>query len=247
MVIDAVLTQVNSDLLVTTHEAPGMVGTSPIGMLFANGSGVFWTLTFILVIVHGFREQRPMIPTVAILLNVSWEILAVFHWPAYNTQMKYGSIAWLTVDVVIVYQLLRYGAAHQRFAEIRKHWRLTVLSGLLLALVGHEFFSLYNADEFGLEDSFLINLIMSVLFIRMYFEYRDTSKLARWIAWSKMLGTAMASVGLTLIMASMPTPPPRSPLFLYYLMVACFLFDTLYVGLLVKARGTAPTGAAVPA
>jgi hypothetical protein len=242
-VLAEALLQVNSDAFVAPREAPYLAHATPLDMFFLNGAALFWTFTYVLVIVHGFQLKRPMIPTAAILLNVSWEVLAVFAWPSYNTYMKYGSIVWLAFDAVIVYQLFRFGGAHQRIVELKRHWHSVVIGGLLITLAGHQFFSIYNSDPFGLEDSFMINLVMSVLFVSMYFDDRDASIQARRIAWAKMTGTASASIGLTMIMVA--AEPPRSPDFLYYLMGACFLFDVLYVGILTRASAQAPEGVAV--
>lgn len=240
--------QVNSDQFVSVREA-GIASSSPLGMLIANGAGLFWSVAYICVIVHGFREKRPMIPAVAILLNIGWELMAVFQWPAYNTDMRYGAIAWLVIDVIIVYQLFRFGARHQRVRELQHRWYQAVSLGILFSLGLHYFFALYNGDQFGLEDSYLINLVMSILFIGMYLAYRDTSKLARWIAWTKMLGTLCASVGLTLILRSLDPPWPRDLGFLHYLMIACFVFDVMYIRLLSggHSEGAAAEVAALPA
>jgi hypothetical protein len=239
--------QINSDQFVGMREA-GITSSSPLGLFIANGAALFWTVAYVCVIVHAFREKRPMIPAVAILLNVGWELAAVFEWPSYNTDMRFGAILWLMVDLIIVYQLFRFGGRHQGVAELRRYWYWAVFLGILFSLGGHSSFAVYNGDEFGLEDSYLINLVMSILFVRMYFTYQDTSKLARWIAWTKMLGTLCGSVGLTIMLNSMDPPWPRSLWFLYYLMIACFGFDMIYIGLVSRRRSQqGAEGAAVVA
>ncbi|MDH3208427.1 MAG: hypothetical protein OEO79_17630 [Gemmatimonadota bacterium] len=240
--------QINSDSFLILSEG-GFASASTLGMVIATGAGLFWTICYICVIVHGFREKRPMIPAVAILLNVGWEVASVFGWGSYEPGMRYASLVWFGIDLIIVYQLFRFGGAHQRVNELKHRWYWAISLGVLFSAGGHLLFASYNGDAFGLEDSYLINLVMSILFIGMYFTYQDASKLARWIAWTKMLGTLCGSIGVTILLNTMAASPramwPNNLGFLYYLMIGCFVFDVAYIRILSRGRSVGAAKAAV--
>jgi len=150
---------------------------------------------------------------------------------------------------------VRYGRKWQTNVELKRYWYVVVGAGLVLAVVGHYLFTIFNNDPLGFEDSYLINLVMSILFISMYLAVRDRSRPARWIAWMKMLGTGLTSVGILIILPVLDASDAfegnvlQDPGFMYYLMFACVVFDLLYIYLLHarEAEAAVPVPVPVPA
>lgn len=61
---------------------------------------IFWVLTYILIIVYGFRywQERPILmPYVACCFNFGWEVNALIQ-----SQGYWGFIAWTVLDVAII-------------------------------------------------------------------------------------------------------------------------------------------------
>jgi type IV secretory pathway VirB3-like protein len=85
----------------------------------------------------------------------------------------------------------------------------------------------------GYENAFLINFLMSLLFVQFFFlRSPGLLGLSYGAAWAKMIGTAMLAVVYAL--------QRRQPMFRYsfmmFLYVSTFLYDWIYIALLAMAR-----------
>jgi len=221
----------------SAHEHGGILlqGDTLGAYLLVNVGTGLWLVAYALAIVYGFKYRTYGIPWVAIALNFTWEALATFLWKAPFAVWHYGAIFWLVVDVVIVWQLVWYGRGSQTVPELRRWFHPLVVASFALALVGQYAFARFFDDWLGFVDSYLVNLTMSILFIFMFIVRRDAGPLVLGVAWAKMFGTGLISVGLVR-MFPMLYPGRRSYLLMYVLYAACFLIDALYVAVLHRAR-----------
>lgn len=195
-----------------------------------------WTVAYYLLVRKGLRDRIHTLPMLAICLNFTWEAMAVFVLPNPSLIWTVLEWSWLAIDVALLGLLLVFGARHQRIPEIRQHFVATVGLLLLACFVGQLTFVLTFGDLLGFIVAFVINLIMSVLFVFMYFERRDDLLgLSYGAAWLKMVGTLCTCVQCAVLL---PILRPDIPSwgFLYFLYVAIFAFDALYVFLLGRRR-----------
>lgn len=238
----------------------------------AFGLGVvgdlLWLVVYVTAIRIAIRDKTYAIPVAAIVLNVTWELTyTLIHPPPHAVDLG-ASLLWLALDLVILIELLRHGTAEvQRNAGL---FRLSVLGGVAAALLGHV--TLYahvtaNAifpDTGGVTVAYVINLVMSLLFLGMYFRPSDRAALSRTIAWAKMLGTALVSVANVLSIRALPAitydvqiraadsatwtdagtigSHTIHPAFFYFLFAATFAADLAYVGLVQRWFGPPPRG-----
>src|SRR6266567_8111191 len=93
------------------------------------GSGIFWTATYILIIRRSFLDRTYGMPLVALCANISWECIFSFLFPPHLIQ-HIIDLVWFSLDVVLFFQLLRYGP--HEFADLSKRVFFT-LCGLALA------------------------------------------------------------------------------------------------------------------
>jgi uncharacterized protein with PQ loop repeat len=142
---------------------------------------LLWTAAYVLFILKGFKERAYGVPLFAICLNVTWELYFAVLCP-----MKTGSdslctsqgpilwarILWLVLDLVILWQLIRYGRNQPdlqrripRLAASRIFYALVVIS-LLVALVWQYTFVRLTTDQDGNTVAWFTNLVMSMLFVR---------------------------------------------------------------------------------
>src|SRR5688500_6762476 len=142
------------------------------GVIVIDVASLFWLAAYLIALIYGFRKRTYAIPAAAICLNFTWEILASFEWIAPVELWHIGAIAWLAMDVVIVYQLYRFGKPEQRIPELRDHWYAIITFGLIAALIGQKLGATFDGDPLGFEDAYLINVVMSILFISMFFARR---------------------------------------------------------------------------
>lgn len=187
------------------------------------GSGVLWTLVYILIVRVGFRDKTYGMPIAALGANISWEFIFSFiyhHEPPQN----YVNVVWFAFDLAIVYQVVRFGkAVFGRDFPSRLFY-----PAFSLALMVSFFAILSVTVEFqdwdGKYAAFGQNLMMSVLFIAMLLRRGDASGQSVYIALFKMLGTLLPSI---LFYLRFP-----SSVLLNFLYVSIFIFDLIYLVML---------------
>jgi hypothetical protein len=213
----------------------------PLQLGYAVGA-VFWLVAYGFTLLRCWRDKSYGFPWMAIALNVTWEFIYSFVYVDRAAPLWYqGNRLWILLDLGLLAQLLRYGRPLQRIPEIRRWFHPLVA----LSLAGSYGFILLFADAFddwsGGEIAFVTNLIMSLLFIFMYFERRDLRGLSYRAAWAKMVATFLILL-VTLPYHSLVTPNPAWVGFLLYCGLVTFALDATYVVLLTRARrGLAPS------
>src|SRR5579871_5661190 len=85
--------------------------------LLMLGSGIFWTITYILIIRRSFLGHTYGMPLPALCANISWEFIFSFIYPPSIIQ-HIVNLVWFSLDVVIFIQLLRYGP--REFADLSR-------------------------------------------------------------------------------------------------------------------------------
>ena len=224
--------------------------------------GVCWLATYVWAIRQGHRERVTTIPFVAVALNITWEVVHSVVYPPPRQIDLVTNLAWLVLDLLILFQVFRYGRARQTVLEIANHWPAVVIGTLVLAFAGHLTFHRHVTansifpDESGAIPAFIINLVMSVLFVSMYYSRADGAGLSKQVAWGKCIGTACYSVGNVMILRRIPDvrflvqvqmkgtdkwlPAGEignttiHPGFLYFLFIGITIFDVLYLWLLYR-------------
>lgn len=188
------------------------------------GMGLFWILTYILIIKRGFQDEKYGMPMVAICANISWEFIFTFIFPQ-NDLQRGISFIWFVLDLVIMWQYLIYGRN-----EYKKKLSLKLFySSFLFTLIVSFFMILALSHELhdmeGKYAAFLQNLMMSGLFIGLLLGRGSIAGQSMSIAVCKMIGTLFAAVGFFLYF--------RTPLITITSM-ATFMYDVLYIGLVYR-------------
>lgn len=195
-----------------------------------------WTVAYALLIRRSYLYKVTTLPILAICLNFTWEVMAVFILPNPSIIWTVLEWSWLVLDVALVYLLFQYGKASLRFTALRPYFHPLLVLTLLLCLIGQLCFVLTFGDLLGFIDAFVINLVMSALFIAMFFEHGPRYPgLSYSAAWLKMVGTACTSIQCAVLLPEIrPDVPSWS--FLYFLFILIFVLDAAYVALLHTAR-----------
>jgi len=194
------------------------------------GTGIFWTLAYILVIRRSFQDKTYGIPLVAICANVSWEFIFSFIYPATGIVQRSVNVVWFIFDVIILYQLFKYGL--REFRDLSRNVFYAMLGLTLLTSFGLLLFTAKEFPELGsFYTAFGSNVLMSVLFIAMLYRRKSLRGQSIWIALCKMLGTATISLGLLF----QPGDTQGSVL-LPSFYVANFTYDLIYFVLVYMQR-----------
>lgn len=188
------------------------------------GMGLFWIITYILIIKQGFKDKKYGMPMAAISANISWEFIFAFMYPQ-NDLQRMITFLWFMLDIIIMMQYLRYG--HK---EYRKLIPSKIFYASFFITLGASFFIIlammheFN-DIAGKYAAFSQNLMMSGLFIALLLQRGNLSGQSMSIAVCKMLGTVFAAVGFYMYF--------RTPL-ITIISLATLFYDGLYVVLIYR-------------
>jgi hypothetical protein len=156
--------------------------------LLAFGVAFFWTITYILIIYKGFRDRTCGMPIAALCANITWEFLFSFVMPFHPLQQVI-TLVWFLLDCIILFQFFHYSKG----TYPTWHTKPIVLSLLVIAILLHYGMAIEFHDHEGKYSAFAINLMMSILFIKMVMK-QDLIGQSIYIAYFKMVGTLCASI-----------------------------------------------------
>jgi hypothetical protein len=194
------------------------------------GSGTLWTIAYLLIIRRGFLDHTYGMPLVALCANLSWEFIFSFVFP-HGPVQRPVNIVWFSFDLIILYQLLRYGP--REFPSLpKKLFYGMVALALLTAFSTVVFITLEFEDFDGAYSAFGQNLMMSVLFIVMLYSRRSLRGQSLGIALTKTGGTTLASVAFLFYSVGY-----EESVLLPFLYGSILLFDVLYVAMVFYAGG----------
>jgi hypothetical protein len=189
--------------------------------------GIFWSLTYILIIRRGFIDKTYGIPLAALCANISWEAIFSFIHPHFPTQL-YINYIWFFLDVIIIFQLLKFGKSEFPKFSLKQFlfvFLMALTTAFLLVL-----FITYEFNDFaGAYSAFGQNLMMSILFITMLLSRSDLRGQSIYIALFKMLGTGISSLAFYLYQ-----PISQVSFILPFLFISIFIYDLIYLGIIYQ-------------
>ncbi|WP_429370472.1 hypothetical protein [Paenibacillus sp. DS2015] len=156
--------------------------------LLMFGIALFWTIGYILIIYKGFKDQFCGMPLAAICANITWEFLLTFLMPFHPLQ-QIVTFVWFLLDCIILLQFLYY--SKKSYPKHTLH--ASVFSLLIGAFLLHYGMAVEFHDTLGVYSAFGINLLMSILFIKMLMTHELLGQ-SLTIAYLKMIGTLCASI-----------------------------------------------------
>jgi hypothetical protein len=198
------------------------------------GSGLFWTITYLLILRRGYKDKLYGMPMVALCANLSWEFTFAFVYPHPQPQL-FIDYLWLLFDVGILVQYFLYGRGEFPRQLPPKFFYGTFLFTLVYCALTIAFMAREFNDYIGIYAAFAQNLMMSVLFVRMLLKRNSSAGQSLYIGLSKCIGTVFPSVLFYLYF-------PKSYL-LILLYCGIFVLDVVYMLLLysrMKAEGLQP-------
>ena len=191
--------------------------------------GIFWILTYILIISRGHKDKTYGMPLFALCANISWEFVYAFILPHSPPQL-YINYLWFGLDIIIVVQFLRY---HKNEFPNLSSSKVYIAFGLLVmtAFGVISFGGFYLDDDIGVYSAFGQNLLMSILFVIMFFNRGKSLRgQSIFIALFKMLGTGLTSIHFYLYESV-----TQGSFVLPFLFIAIFVFDIFYVILMYNS------------
>jgi len=220
-------------------------GTSLLMMLMGGASYVLWSLTYLLIIRQASKDKIYGMPFAAMCFNFTWEFIYTFVVPPTGKGCLFfwlpllNYAIWLALDAGIVGTWLKYWRADAP-PGLSSKWHVPALAmGMIsAAAVLLRMQSQFNQPPClptgslipaGAVAAYLQNLLMSALFVEMVLRRNSAAGQSLPIALSKLLGTALGSIFFYNYFKAQDS-------YWVTLYVLCFLYDSLYVVLLLKFR-----------
>jgi hypothetical protein len=187
-------------------------------------SGISWTIVYLAIIYRGFKDKACGMPFFALALNLTWEFIYSFLLGGELSLQLVINIIWFFFDVVILYTYFRYGRKEFPNTVDPKWfvpWSVWVLA---VGFVTQYFTALeFPGLPGAMYSAFVINLVMSILFIGMLVRRDSVEGQSMAIAVFKWLGTAAPTLLFYLVSGSN---------LVLVLGIVIFVFDVIYIGML---------------
>jgi hypothetical protein len=218
-------------------------------LIMAALSGLFWTITYVLIIKRGFQDGAHGMPMWALAMNISWEFIYSFVTPSPAPQI-YINIVWFLFDVVILYHFLKSWKLD--YPQIRERYfypffllvMATAFLGVLFiqydgthpGVMNLEASKGYSLGMGRAYSAFGMNMLMSILYVGMILQRGNVSGQSIYIALAKMIGTIFADIPFIMYPKSTITPgTPHADEFLFpYMYAVILIFDLIYVILVYR-------------
>lgn len=162
--------------------------------------GTLWAVCYAVAFFVGAREHATAFPTVATLLNVSWEFAFAVLWPPANRASRWLYRVWLALDIGLLVEVLAWGGRDVPPGPLRDHFALVVGAALGAAFCLQ--WLLYRKFQQPQLQAYVVNLAMSVSFLVMFYARPGGEGLSVVVALLKLLGTACISTAN--VLASRP-------------------------------------------
>ena len=203
-----------------------------------NGIGaagcLMWMIAYALFIRQGHRDKTYGVPMAAICLNITWEAYTPFL-PNPVPLWKYIELIWCGIDGWILWQLWTYGKTTMLPAALQRYHHVVIVAMLAIALGFHMTWHSFGDDHLLFMDAYLINLIMSLLFVIMFFGRPHQEGLSIPGAWLKMIGSLCTGVQSLVFLPKVMTEHQNWS-FLWFMITVIFLADATYIWLLYHGR-----------
>ncbi len=188
--------------------------------------GICWTIVYVLIIYRSFKDKTYGMPFTALALNISWEFIYAFVIiPTTKGIQTFVNRVWFLLDAVILITYILYGKKDWKNKEL--NWLF--IPHLLFVLIVSSLLIYYMSFDFEVlsitYSAFLMNVVISALFITMLLNRKSIKGQSTGIAFFKLIGTLCA----TLILFD------GFSVFLQLLGFTSFILDLVYLGMLLTA------------
>jgi hypothetical protein len=212
---------------------------SSVELFFYLGGFLLWGIGYVLVIRRILKSRFVEVPVFAVCGNITWEFL----WGFYFESDMGLLLVWFyrlgaLLDVGILVSVFLYGRKQLISEAVKEHYVPMVVGALAMWTALYLGFQRQGYDlPLGSNSAYLVNLVMSILYIMLALNLKDPHLLSIPIGWLKGLGTGMVTVFVFLAY-------PEN-IFVQVISVIVGILDIIYMVLLYRrqARVAAQPGA----
>lgn len=179
---------------------------TPVDLAIVTASSLFWTIAYILIIWRCHRDRSFGIPAAVLCCNVPWEALIAFS-PRVPTPLHEAALAWLVLDIIMLYQCFRWGPDDFSHPLVKRWFRVLLLLGLVMGFFVQWTFITGYQDHFGRASGTINDLILSAQMPALLLRRQSVRGQSFYIMAAILLGNVFGYA-----MTLMPyAPPPEVP------------------------------------
>lgn len=207
---------------------------SPLHLAIFLVGCFLWVIAYIAVIRHAIQQKFLVLPAGAVVANFAWEWLWGFVFkPDMGLVVWWGYRTWAILDIAILFFLFKYGREQLITTQGRKYFAPMVAFGLVSWFSALYFFIRDGLDiSIGANSAYIINAMMSAMYIVMVAKHPDIRRFSFRIAWTKCVGTGLTSLFMfitpTLTMYGTDEVPAKRG-FLLTLCILTLILDVIFM------------------
>ncbi len=203
---------------------------SPTQLFLYLGGFVVWGLAYVFVIRAILKTQFVEVPIIAVCGNVTWEILWGFFFP--NDMGRLLTLLYQAgglLDVFILLSLFRFGHKQVANVAVRAALKPLICTALVCWAALYIAFRAAGYDlPLGSNSAYLVNLVMSAVYILYAIGYPQVQLFSIATGWMKGIGTAMVTVFVFI------TYPDN--VFVQTMGIVCAILDAIYMAVLYRRQ-----------
>lgn len=163
-------------------------------ILFGIGA-LLWVVAYVVLVRNILKKKFVEMPAGVLCANFAWETLYAFVFTQnMGLVLDIGYKLWFVLDVFIVIGFYKYGAK-QVSKSVVPYFKPLFTFALIAWTAGLYFFIKQGFDNpIGANSAYIINILISLLYILMFLRLEDKSVISENVTWSKALGTGAISV-----------------------------------------------------
>ncbi len=211
-----------------------------VSSIFITICGIGWIIAYIEALRVGFRDKSYGIPFITLALNFTWE--AYYTYQGYlffgSHVSTYVNCIWVLIDIGILYTYFKYGNQEVKATKSTFYTQAVVFI-LACLVIQHLAFEQLGVVNGALYLGYLINFLMSFLFIRMFFRRPDLRGQSLLIAIPKCIGTFSTTI-LFGIIGSKTAGGVHEPIL--YIGLIIFVTDLVYITLVARKKWSLSMG-----
>ena len=197
-----------------------MLFTKWFNVVLLLSGGICWLSAYLLIIHRSFKDKSYGMPFTGLALNITWEFLYGFIFvPVTLSLQTWVNRCWFLFDILILIAYFRFGKEEWKNKSLRSFFIPHFLFSLIAAYLLLYFFELDFKVQAITYSAFIMNLLLSGLFIQLFYERNSLKGQSFGIALFKLLGTAFASLFLL----------NGFTFFLQLTGLLCFVLDFIYL------------------
>ena len=189
-----------------------------------------WVIIYAVYIRNIRKYKFIEMPVFAGAGNIAWEFLwSFFFRPDLGLAFVWAYRGWFILDLYIFYSILKDGDKQVFIPTLKKYYLPVMIFVTLSWIAIFYFFTKEGYDtSIGANSAFSLNLLISGLYILLFFKVPSADPMSYFVAWLKMIATFTNTIFLFLHY------PDNH--FVQTIGVLMFILDNAYIYLLTQHR-----------